>query len=68
MSALEVSLDGSGQSDHAQMMRAAELLKQVATILDNAGLLAIRARLQEVLDAIEDTASHPGSSAPRKDS
>jgi hypothetical protein len=68
MSALEASLDDSGQSDHAQMMRAADLLKEAATILDDAGLLAIRARLQEVLDAIEDRASHPGSSAPRKDS
>jgi hypothetical protein len=68
MSALEASLDDSGESDHAQMMRAADLLKEAATILDDAGLLAIRARLQEVLDAIEERASHPRSTASRKDS
>jgi len=59
MSALEAPLDGSGQSNHAHVVRAADLLKEAATILDDTDLLAIRARLQECIDAIEERISSP---------
>ena len=66
MSALEASLDDSDQSDHAQTQRAAALLKEAANVLDGTNLLAIRARLQEVIDAIEEISSNPGLSRRRK--
>jgi hypothetical protein len=53
MSALESSLADSGQSDHARIAAAARLLKEAACILESTHLLAIRARLQEVIDGLE---------------
>ena len=68
MSALEASLDDSGQSDHARIVRAADLLKEAANILDGTNLLAIRARLQEVIDAIEESGSNPDLRRSRRGS
>lgn len=58
MSALNAPLEDSGQSDHAQIIRAADLLAEAANILDDTDLLAIRARLQEVIDAIDERVSN----------
>jgi len=56
MSALQTSVDDV-PSDHARIEAAANLLKEAAAILDGTDLLAIRARLQEVIDALEERIS-----------
>jgi hypothetical protein len=64
MSTLKTSLDDSGQSNHAQLVAATNRLKEAASILDGTDLLAIRARLQEVIDALEERIPDASADAP----
>jgi hypothetical protein len=66
MSALKASLD-DGQSDCVQVARAVDLLQEAAHVLDGTDLLAARARLQEVIDALEARLSSPGAPGYRRE-